>query len=124
MFRGESGRHTFGLIGKPTGPAEVKVFSRTLHSLRRRWRLSVIVLSVVLALLASYLVGIKVIPGVSVPAAPPGTAVPVHAVVGQRVKVPQMKPSRRQAASWPAGRTATVALAAPTGTGPGRGLAA
>lgn len=94
------------------------MLSRTLPVLRRRWRLSVTAMSVVLALLAAYLVGFRAVPGVSVPAVPAGTAVPVHVVSGQRVKIPVMKPSRRHAASWPAGRTATVALTAPAHVSP------
>jgi RHS repeat-associated protein len=89
------------------------MFSRMLHSLLRRWRLSVTALSVVIALVASLLVGLKVLPGFSAPAAPAGAPVPVHVVTGQRVQVPKMTPSHRQAPSWPAASSATVALTAP-----------
>jgi YD repeat-containing protein len=90
------------------------MFSRMRHSLFRRWRLSVTALSAALALVAALFVGTRVMQGPAVPALPAGTAVPVHAVAGQRMRVPVMKPSHRQAASWPAPRAATVALKAPT----------
>ncbi len=48
------------------------MFSRTLRVLGRRWRLSVTVFSVVLALVAAYLVGVKGTPGFHAPATPPG----------------------------------------------------
>ncbi|HXS64574.1 MAG TPA: RHS repeat-associated core domain-containing protein [Streptosporangiaceae bacterium] len=82
-----------------------------------RWRWSVTALSVVLALVASLLVGLKAIPGFNAPAAPAGAPVPVHVVAGQRVQVPKMTPSHRRAPSWPAANSATVALTAPTHVG-------
>src|SRR6185437_11990499 len=101
------------------------MFSRTLRVVWRRWRLSVTASSVMLALLASYLVGVKVIPGFSAPAAPAGKAVSVHVVAGHRVEVPKMTPSHLRAPSWPSARTATVALTAPTNAGrPTAGLTA
>jgi len=81
----------------------------------RRWRLSVTALSVVLALVASLLVGLKAIPGFNAPPAPAGAPVPVHVVTGQRVQVPKMTPSHRRRASWPAANSATVSLSAPAG---------
>jgi RHS repeat-associated protein len=97
------------------------MLSRMLHALLRRWRLSATALSVVVALVASLLVGLKVIPGFNSPAAPAGAPVPVHVVTGQRVRIPKMTPSHRRAPSWPAARTATVALTAPVaGHSPGR----
>jgi RHS repeat-associated protein len=97
------------------------MLSRMLHILLRRWRLSATALSVVLALVASLLVGLKVLPGFSAPAVPAEAPVPVHVVTGQRVQVPKMTPAHRRAPSWPAARTATAALTAPAaGHSPGR----
>jgi RHS repeat-associated protein len=93
------------------------MYSRTLHALRRRWRVSVTALAAVIALVAACLAGVRVTVGPGTPAAPAGAAVPVHVVRGQRVTVPSMKAWRRPATSWPAPGTATVALTAPASRG-------
>ncbi|HEY3906406.1 MAG TPA: RHS repeat-associated core domain-containing protein [Streptosporangiaceae bacterium] len=92
------------------------MFSRSFHVLRRRWRLSVTAVSVVLALVAAILVGVKGIPGFNAPSVPAGTTVPVHVVRGHHVRIPVMRPSHRRATSLPAASRATVTLSAPAGT--------
>ena len=92
------------------------MFSRSFLVLRRRWRLSVTASSVVLALVAAILVGVKGIPGFNAPSVPAGTAVPVQVVRGHHVRIPVMRPSHRRATALPAASTATVTFSAPAGT--------
>jgi RHS repeat-associated protein len=101
------------------------MFARMLRVLLRRWRLAVTALSVTLALVASLLVGVEVIPGRNPAAVSAGTAVPVHLVPGHRVPVPPMRPSRHRPTSLPGASTATVTITAPPGNrSPGQATAA
>jgi RHS repeat-associated protein len=100
------------------------MFSRSFRVLRHRWRLSVTASSVVLALVAAILVGVKGMPGFNAPAASPGAAVPVHAVRDHRVRVPVMRPERHRATSLPAVSTSTVTLPVPAAAPAGAGKSA
>jgi RHS repeat-associated protein len=91
------------------------MFSRTLVSLRRRWRVVVTALVAVAALVAGCLTAVRVTARPGAPAAQAGAAVPVHVVHGRRVRVPAMTTWRRPVTSWPAAGTATVALWVPAG---------
>jgi RHS repeat-associated protein len=96
------------------------MFSRTMDS---RWRLFVVLLSVV-ALVAGGLTLVRVASeGHSAPAAQAGTAVPVHVVRGRPVKMPAVKVWHRPVTSWPAAGTASVSLAVSAAGSSGRGSA-